>query len=317
MRNDRRLAASAASVSGARRRCRSSSASSSSGIARRMSSACAVTACRSSSSTPSSRRSSTSSASAGAGRSMGSSSAPVSDAMPPGLNERARCTRSWWVTRESASCSASGLRWSTRFWPKTESRSRSVSPWTSCEGRSWSSGRKRRRSTACVSSSAWLRSCSGGSPSRSSPSRSSVGALPLSWTCGCTAAAGGGSGSQPEEEVEEPVVGLDVLGGLDERRAQRVAHDRALADADVAQRVQRVEALRRRHADVVAPQDADEVGDDPVHLVRVVVPVSVGVIVPGAAVELQHLARLRGVAVVLDDHAERRVDELAVQRLRS
>ncbi len=122
--------------------------------------------------------------------------------------------------------------------------------------------------------------------------------------------------SQPEEEVEEPVVGLDVLGGLDERRAQRVAHDRPLADADVAQRVQRVETLRRRHADVVAPQDADEVGDDPVHLVRVVVPVSVGVIVPGAAVELQHLARLRGVAVVLDDHAERRVDELAVQRLR-
>ena len=34
---------------------------------------------------------------------------------------------------------------------------------------------------------------------------------------------------------------------------------------DVAQRVQRVEALRRRHAHVVAPQDADEVVDDPVH----------------------------------------------------
>ena len=143
-----------------RRRWRSRSASSSSGIARRMSSACAVTAWMSSSSTPISRRSSTSSASAGAGRSIGSSSAPVSDAMPPGVNERARLTRSWWVTRESASCSASGLRWRTRFWPKTERRSRSVSPWTSCDGRSWSSGRKRRRSTACVSSSAWLRSSS-------------------------------------------------------------------------------------------------------------------------------------------------------------
>ena len=183
------------------------------------------------------------------GRSIGSSSAPVSEAMPPGVNDRARCTRSWWVTRESASWSASGLRWRTRFWPKTESRSRSVSPWTSCDGRSWSSGRKRRRSTACVSSSAWLRSCSGGSPSRSSPRRSSVGALPLSWTCGWTwprpaaaRAAARRRGRRAGRRSRRPRMLLMSVVRSVSRTSGRSPSPTWRSDCE------RVEPLRRRHA---------------------------------------------------------------------
>jgi hypothetical protein len=75
---------------------------------------------------------------------------------------------------------------------------------------------------------------------------------------------GRGLRPQAEEQVEQAVVGLDVLATLDQRRAQGVAHDRALAEADVGERAQRVEPLGRRHAHVVAAQEPDEVVDDPV-----------------------------------------------------
>ena len=60
---------------------------------------------------------------------------------------------------------------------------------------------------------------------------------------------------------------------------------------------------------------ADEVVDDPVHgsVVMMMVPVGVRVAVPvGAAVELERAHRLLGVTVVLDDHAQRLLDELLV-----
>jgi len=82
------------------------------------------------------------------------------------------------------------------------------------------------------------------------------------------AQAGGPSlrvGAQAEEDVEQAVERLDVVGLLDQRGPQGVADHVAPAEPDVRERAQAVDAFGRRHAHVMAAQHLQEVVEDPVH----------------------------------------------------
>ena len=63
------------------------------------------------------------------------------------------------------------------------------------------------------------------------------------------------------EQVEELVVGRDLLAALDHRGAQRVLEDLAVVDRELVERRERVDRLGRRDADPALAQDVRELED--------------------------------------------------------
>ena len=126
--------------------------------------------------------------------------------------------------------------------------------------------------------------------------------------------------AQTEIQIKEPVERLDVVQVLDQRGPQSVAHHPALSQPRLLQRVQCVQALRRRHPHLVTPQHLHEIVyysvhellmrvlvGGAVHLVHRFVRVLAGwfllaeVFAIGASADVRE--HFLGVAIVLDDHA--------------
>src|SRR2546422_2220039 len=106
-----------------------------------------------------------------------------------------------------------------------------------------------------------------------------------------------------EVEIEDAVEGLEVAPLLDQRGGQRGLERLAILETDLGGRRQRVQRLRRRDAELGAPEIADELQD---------------ALVQGLLREhlVERAAHALEVLLVLHEDGQRRLHQLGVERLR-